>query len=90
MYVYLLLDTSLRSAPADRRKLVIQVRLIDRNPADAALVPADGADAALHVLEVDFEPHGVQAVGVVVRLGGRERRASEHLGLTHFGEWKMY
>lgn len=84
---HLLLDASLGPAPADRCKLVVQVRLIHRNLAGAAVVPANGADAALQVLEVHFEPDGVQSVRVVVRLGCGERRAREHLGVTHVEEW---
>lgn len=85
MNTHLLLDTSLGPAPADSRKLIVQVRLIHSDLAGAAFVPANGADAALQILEVDFEPDGVLAVGVVVRLGGGERRACEHLGGTHDG-----
>lgn len=84
---YLGLNTSLRTAPANRAKAVIHVRLVDGDGAGTAAVAVDGTDATLGVLEVDFGPDAVAAMRVVVGLGERERSTGQDCGL-HCG-WSM-
>lgn len=85
--IYLYLNTSLRTTPADCRKPVIQVSFVNSDSTLAAEFPVDSADAAESVLEVDFRPDAVEAVRVVVGLSNREGSAGEDFGLHFCGWW---
>lgn len=77
LWTHLWLNKGLGSTPANGCECVIEVRFLDSDAAGTAASSVDCSDAAEGILEVDFRPHAIEAVGVVMGLGHGEGSAGE-------------